>query len=162
MTGFVLVSSIIISAGSLALVYFESGLSDFGRWVLIVGAAWLIAQWRGWKWFSYIGLSLAFLLAATGLWFGLTPGWMFSGALFALVAWDLTDFRDRMHFVAADDNARGLERRHMTRISLLSLAGMTLASITMIVRVEFSIEWGALLVIVILLGLSQLITWMRK
>lgn len=162
MTGFVLVSSIIISAGSLALVYFESGLSDFGRWVLIVGAAWLIAQWRGWKWFSYIGLSLAFLLAAAGLWFGLTPGWMFSGALFALVAWDLTDFRDRMHFVAADDNARGLERRHMTRISLLALAGMTLASITMIVRVEFSIEWGALLVIVILLGLSQLITWMRK
>ncbi len=106
MTGFVLVSSIIISAGSLALVYFESGLSDFGRWVLIVGAAWLIAQWRGWKWFSYIGLSLAFLLAAAGLWFGLTPGWMFSGALFALVAWDLTDFRDRMHFVAADDSAR--------------------------------------------------------
>ena len=162
MTGFVLVSSIIISAGSLALVYFESGLSDFGRWVLIVGAAWLIAQWRGWKWFSYIGLSLAFLLAAAGLWFGLTPGWMFSGAIFALVAWDLTDFRDRMHFVAADDNARGLERRHMTRISLLSLAGMTLASITMILRVEFSIEWGALLVIVILLGLSQLIAWMRK
>ncbi len=86
MTGFVLVSSIIISAGSLAWVYFEAGMAGFGRWVLIFGAAWLIAQWRGWKWFSYVGLSLAFLLSAAGLWFGLTPGWMFSGAIFALVA----------------------------------------------------------------------------
>ena len=162
MTGFVLVASIILSAGSLAWVFFEAGLNDFGRWILAFGVAWLVAQRIGWKWVSSVGLALAVFLSAAGLWFGLTPGWMFSGALFALVAWDLTDFRERMRFVAADDNARGMERRHLARISLLALGGMVIASITMILRVKFTIEWGALLVVVILIGLGQLVNWLRK
>jgi hypothetical protein len=162
MTGIALVSSIILSAGSLAWVFFESGMSEFGIWILIFGAAWLFSQWRGWGWFSSIGLFLAILVSAFGLWFGLTPGWMFSGAIFALAAWDLTDFRARMRFIAADDHSRGVERRHLARISLLSLAGLALATITMIVRVEFTVEWGALLVVAALLGLGQLAGWFRR
>lgn len=162
MTEFVLVASTVLSAGSLAWVFFEAGLNDFGRWILIFGVAWLVAQRVGWKWVSSVGLVLAVLLAATGLWFGLTPGWMFAGAIFALAAWDLTDFRDRLRFVAADDNARGMERRHLARISWLVLVGMALASITMILQVRFTIEWGALLVVVILIGLGQLVNWLRK
>jgi len=87
---------------------------------------------------------------------------MFSGGIFALFAWDMTDFRRRMSSIAADDNARGMERRHIARISLLSLAGLLLASIAMLVRVQFSFEWGALLVFVILLGLGQLVGWLRR
>ena len=163
MTRFLLVSSIVLSSASLAFVYREAGMNDFVRWVILFGIVWLMAQW--WlsvKWVSSIGLALAFLLSAMGLWFGLTPGWLFSGAIFALVAWDLTDFRERMHFVAVDDNARSMEQRHLARVSFLALLGMTLASITMVVRVKFTIEWGALLVIVVLIGLGQLINWFRK
>jgi hypothetical protein len=157
-----LVSSIIISIGSLAWGYAQVGFDNFARWILIFGMVWLFTQWQGWGWFSSFGLFFIILASAFGLWFGFTPGWMFSGAVFALFAWDMTDFRRRIRSMAADDDTRGMERRHIARISLLSLAGLILASIAMLVRVGFTFEWGVLLVIVVLLGLSQLVGWFRK
>jgi len=157
-----LASAIMISMGSMAWGYAEAGLDVFARWILIFGAVWLFTAWRNWNWFSSLGLFFAVLASAFGLWFGVTPGWIFSGSIFALFAWDMTDFRQRMNSIAADDNARGLESRHIARISLLSLAGLFLASIAMIVRVKFTFEWGALLVLVILFGLGQLAAWFRK
>jgi hypothetical protein len=157
-----LASSIIISVGSIAWGYSEAGFAIFSRWVIVFGIVWLITAWRGWGWLSSPALAVAVVLSAVGLWFGLTPGWMFAGGIFALFAWDVTDFRHRMISVAADDNARALERRHIARISLLSLIGLFLASIAMIVQFKFTFEWGALLVIVILLGLGQLAMWLRK
>ena len=74
----------------------------------------------------------------------------------------MAEFRLRLVIMAKDDNTRGIERRHLLRVSLLALAGMTLASITMLLRVQFTFEWGALLVIVTLLGLGQLAGWFRK
>ena len=55
-----------------------------------------------------------------------------------------------------------IERRHLARISLLALIGLALASVTMLVRVQFTFEWSALLVIVALLGLGQLVGWFRR
>lgn len=162
MTVVALVSSIIISVGSLAWGYVGVGFDVFARWILIFGVVWLFTQWRGWSWFSSLSLFFVILLAAFGLWFGFTPGWMFCSAIFALFAWDMTDFRRRMRFIAADDNMRGMERRHIARVSLLSLAGLSLASVAMLVRVQFTFEWGALLVLVILLGLSQVVAWFRR
>lgn len=162
MTVVALVSSIIISIGSLAWGYAGVGFDIFARWIVIFGMIWLFTQWQGWGWFSSLGLFLVILLSAFGLWFGFTPGWLFSSAIFALFAWDMTDFHRRMRLMAKDDNMRGLERRHIARVSLLSLAGLGLASIAMLVRVQFTFEWGALLVLVILLGLSQLVGWFRK
>ena len=162
MTVIALASSIIISIGSLAWGYAGAGFESFARWILIFGLLWLFAQWQDWDWFSSLGLFLITLASAFGLWFGFIPGWMFSGAIFALFAWDMTDFRRRMRSMASDDDARGMVRRHLARVSLLCLAGLLLASITMLVRVQFTFEWGALLVIVVLLGLSQLVGWFRR
>lgn len=162
MTAVALASSIIISIGSLAWGYADAGFDIFARWILIFGMAWLFTQWRGWGWFSAPGLFFVILASAFGLWFEFTPGWLFSGAIFALFAWDMTDFRRRMRFKAADDNTRGMERRHIARVSLLSLAGLFFASIAMLVRVQFTFEWSALLVIVILLGLGQLVGWLKR
>jgi hypothetical protein len=161
-TAIALASSIIISMGSIAWGFAEPGFGVFARWILIFGAVWLFTQWRGWGWFSSFGLFVAILASAIGIWFGFTPGWMFSGSIFALFAWDMTDFRRRMFFIAADDNARGMERRHIARMSMLSLIGLFLASIAMLLRVKFTFEWGALLVFVILLGLGQLVWWFGK
>lgn len=157
-----LVSSIIISMGSLAWGYSEAGLDIFTRWVLIFGVVWLFTQWQGWRWFSALGLFIVILASAFGLWFGFSPGWMFSGAIFALFAWDMTEFRLRMRSMVRDAAMRGMERRHLARVSLLSLAGLFAVSIVMFVRGQFTFEWGALLVIAILLGLSQLAGWFGK
>jgi hypothetical protein len=129
---------------------------------LILGAGWLVAIWQEWKWYSSVALFLATVASAFGLWFNFIPGWMFAGGIFALFAWDMTDFRSRLRLMTRDNDTRGLERRHLLRISLLALLGLFLASITMLVRVQFTFEWIALLVIVILLGLGQLVGWLRR
>lgn len=162
MTVIALVFAIILSIGSIAWGFAEAGLEIFVRWILIFGAVWLFTIWRNWNWFSSVGLFFAVLVSAIGVWIGLTPGWIFSGSIFALFAWDMTDFRQRMNSIAIDDNALGMERRHIARVSFLSLAGLLLASIAMIVKIKFTFEWGALLVLVILFGLGQLVLWFRK
>ncbi|MBI3162260.1 MAG: hypothetical protein HYZ23_07105 [Chloroflexi bacterium] len=157
-----LASSVIISVGSIAWGYSEAGFIIFSRWVILFGIVWLVTAWRGWGWLASPALAFAVMLAGAGLWFGLTPGWMFAGGIFSLFAWDMTDFRRRMIGVASDEHTRAVERRHIARISLLSLAGLFVASLAMIVRLKFTFEWGVFLVVVILLGLSQLAGWLKK
>ena len=55
-----------------------------------------------------------------------------------------------------------MERRHIARVSLLALAGLILASIAMLIRAQFTVEWMALLVLMVLLGLAQLAGWFAK
>ncbi len=162
MTLFALISSIILSAASLAWGYAEVGLLFVSRWLLIFGVAWLFSQWRGWRWVSSLGLFVAILAAAFGLWFDFNPAWMISGAVFALFAWDMTDFRRRLHFMSIDDDVRGMERRHIARLSLLTFAGLLLVTITTLIQLNFTFEWGVFLVVVILLGLVQLVSWFRR
>jgi len=157
-----LLSSIVISSASLAWGFAQGGFTSFSVWILILGAGWLFSVWQGWNWYSSFDLFVSTVLAALGLWFGFIPGWMFAGGIFALVAWDMTDFRQRLRGMADDDDTRGLERRHLARISLLALIGMVFASVSMRVRVQFTFEWSVLLVIVALLGLGQLFGWLRK
>jgi hypothetical protein len=157
-----LLSSIVICSASLAWGFAQSGFISFSTWILILGAGWLFAVWQEWKWYSSVALFLSTVAAAFGLWFGLVPGWMFAGGIFALFAWDMVDFRHRLRLISNDKDVRGIERRHLARISLLAFIGLLLASIAMLVRVQFSFEWGSLLVIVTLLGLGQLVGWFRK
>lgn len=162
MTLVALLSSIVISSASLAWGYSQRGFGSFAVWVLVFGAVWLFAVFQDWKWYSWIALACATVLSALGLWFSFIPGWMFAGGIFALFAWDMFDFRQRLRLMADDDDKRGIERRHILRISLLALIGMALASLTMLVRVQFTLEWSALLVIIALLGLGQLVGWLKK
>jgi hypothetical protein len=157
-----LLSSIVICSASLAFGFAQRGFTSFSTWILILGAGWLFAVWQELTWFSSLALFLSTVVAAIGLWFGFVPGWMFAGGIFALIAWDMTDFRQRLRGMADDTETRGLERRHLLRISLLAFVGLFLASIAMFLQVQFSFEWGALLVVVTLLGLGQLVGWFRK
>jgi hypothetical protein len=157
-----LLSSIVISSATLAWGFFQSGFTSFAIWIIILGLGWLLCIWQRWFWYSAFALIVTTILAALGLWFGFSPGWLFAGGIFALFAWDMTDFRQRLVLMARDDNTRGIERRHLMRVSILALVGMTLASVTMLLRWEFTFEWGMLLVVIILLGLGQLVGWFRR
>jgi hypothetical protein len=162
MTGLALVSGILISIGSLVRGYSETGLDTSTHWIIILGILWLITAGYGIRWFSSIALILVVLASAFGLWFQFTPGWMFSGGTFALIAWDLTQFRYRLHFIKEKEDKLGVERRHIARLSLLSLFGLLIGSIIMLLRARFTTEWGILLLIVIVLESTQFIFWFRK
>jgi hypothetical protein len=150
------------AVSTLAWGYFDGGLEGSLRWLIGLGALWAFALLRRWSWFSAFGLFASLVVAAAGLWFGLAPGWMLAGSLFALLTWDLTDFERRLRLAAEGDDVGGLARVHLTRLSLVALIGFALASIAMLVRLQFSFEWAALMALVAALGLSQLIGWMRR
>lgn len=162
MTVTALVICIVCSLGSLAWGYAQASLDPLARWILIFGMVWLFSQWQRWWWFSSVGLIVTTIVAALGMWIGLTPGWMLAGGIFALTAWDLTDYRRRIRFAPSDDDERDMERRHLSRLTFLVLAGLSLSSITMLVRLQFTLEWTILLVFVVLLGLTQLVAWLRR
>ena len=162
MTEFALVSAILLSIGSLAWGYVKEGFSSFSLFLFVFGIVWLFSQWHKWDWFSSIGLLVAVFAAAIGFWLEFDLSWMIAGSVFALFAWDMTEFRRRLRYIAVDDDIRGMQRRHIARVSLVILGGLFLMTISLLLRLRFTFEWGVLLVIVILLGLTQLVTWFRK
>jgi len=158
-----LLTTVVMGTCSLAWGYFGVGLPQQARWVLVFGAVWLVAVWQRWRWFAYVGLAAYFLAAALGLWFlNFPPGWMFAGAIFALLAWDLTYFRYRQRFAASDAERRSVELRHLFRISLLGILGFGLASLAMMMQLQFSFAWIAFMTLAVALGLTQIIRWFRN
>jgi len=162
MTYFAFVVSVLMGVGALTYAYNNAGNVLFPRLLLVFGALWLFAGWRRWTWFSSLGILVLVALAGFGLWNELSPGWMIAGALGGLLAWDLSEFMRRLRFAAPTDDLRGLERRHLTRVVLVALVGVSLASIPMLVRLEFTFEWVVLLTLVAALGITQLVSWLRR
>ncbi len=158
-----LLFGIVLSTGSLAWGYMQVGLADFARWIVFFGAVWLLAVWQRWRWFATVGLIFDTAAAALGLWFlNFPPGWMFAGVIGGLLAWDLTYFRYRQHFVASDEERHAMEGRHLVRLSAVALLGFLLASLAMAVKLQFNFQWALLLALVAVLGITQLVTWYRK
>ena len=162
MTSLAVVSCVVLGIGSLAWEFGRVGLEPVSIGLTVFGAVWLFSLWRKWDWFSSLSLFVAVFAASIGFWFELNRAWMIAGAVFALFAWDMTEFRRRMRHIAMDDDLRGLERRHIARISLVTLAGLFLVTLALFLQLRFTFEWGVLLVVVIALGIAQLVGWFRK
>jgi hypothetical protein len=157
-----LFTSMFLSVGSLYWGYVQADFESASRWILIIGIFWLFSQWRHWTWVSSVVLFVFVGFAAFGLILGFVFGWMLAGSVFALFAWDMTDFRSRLRFAAMDDDSRAMERRHLAYLTLLVMGGLLLVTAALFIQVKFTFEWGVLLVIVILFGLIQLIGWFRR
>jgi hypothetical protein len=162
MNFFAFAISVLMGVGSLAYVYSGTGFDQLVRGLLILGALWLYAGRKRWTWFSTIALLLSVALAGYGLWVGLSPGWMVAGAIGALLAWDLTEFMRRMDGAFETDDLPGMQRRHLARLTVVAFIGLLLASISMLVRLEFTLEWMMLLALVAVLGVTQLVAWLRR
>jgi hypothetical protein len=157
-----LFTSMFLSVASLYWGYVQAGFEPASRWILIIGIFWLFSQWRHWSWFSSLVLFAFVGFAAFGLILGFDFGWMLAGSVFALFAWDMTDFRRRLRFAAEDDDSKGMERRHLARLTLLVIGALMLVTAALFIQVKFTFEWGVLLVVVVLFGLIQLIGWFRR
>ncbi|MCZ2126675.1 MAG: hypothetical protein LC099_02750 [Anaerolineales bacterium] len=118
---------ILVSTASLTWGYAQAGYENAQRWILTFGALWLFALWRKWKFFSAPAALLTLALAMFGVWFKFAAGWMLSGALFAILAWDLTEFRRKLNQLSARDDAKGVERRHLARVAFLAAGGILIA-----------------------------------
>jgi len=162
MSFFAFVISILVGVGSLAFAYSGIGFDLLVRGLLVFGAFWLYAGWRRWAWVSSLGILLLVALAGLGLWFELSPGWLVAGALGALMAWDLSEFIRRMDVAPESENLPAMQRRHLARLTIVAVIGVMLASISMAIRLEFTLESMMLLALVAVLGVTQLVGWLRR
>lgn len=119
-----LIICIVIMAGSLTWGYWLAGYEEAARCIILFGILWIIAQWRRWKWFSAPAVFLALLLAAYGIWFEFHPSWMFNGASFAVFAWNLIDFQQKLKLLSPREDIKGMTRRHLLRVGLLAASGI--------------------------------------
>jgi hypothetical protein len=154
--------SIVVGAGSLAWGFYSAGQASVAGWTVLFGLAWLVAEFRRWRWFASLGLLACIALAGLGLWLNLPLGWMLAGAVGALIAWDLADFNQRIEHASTEDDVPGLTRRHLLRISIVTIGGLVLSLFSMLARLKFSFEWVTFLTILAAIGIVQLVSRMRK
>lgn len=124
-----LVICIIISSASFAWGYWQAGYENAVDWIVAFGAFWLVSQWRKWKWFSAPAVLISLGLAVFGVWFKFTPGLMFSGAVFGFFAWSLTEFLQKIKFLPPREDAKGMTRRHLIRIGILTVGAVVITFI---------------------------------
>lgn len=159
---FALIFSMILSAGSFAWGYFQADFDEAARWIMAIGVFWLVAVWQKWRWVSSVIVLLALGGALFGLWFNFIAGWMFSGMIFVLFAWDLTEFQRKMKLMPKREDVKGMERRHLARISFLALTGMLIASYFMFRREQLTFDWGLMNLMVLAFALLQVFAWIRR
>jgi len=119
-----IIFSILLSTFSFAWGYFHTGYENTAKYIIAFGILWLISYWRKWKWFPSLAMLLALFLSLFGVWNDLSLVWMFSGAIFSLVAWDLNQFQMKLSLLPDREDKQGMTRRRLIRISILAVIGL--------------------------------------
>ena len=122
-----LLLSIFLSTASFAGGYFQAGFENLAKYISIFGILWLISRWRKWRWFSSLALFISLFLSIFGLWFDLPLVWMFSGTIFALIAWDLNQFQEKLSLLPDREYKQGMTKRRLIRIMILAFVGLLIA-----------------------------------
>ena len=156
-----LIVSILMAAGALGWAY-----ALLGTWIpavvlACVGLIWILAQWRHMTWFASVGLVAFTLVAGFGVWVGLPAGWMLAGVIGGLLAWDLSEFLNRLRGIGEEDR-RAISNPHLARLGIMLLVGLTLSSGALMIQVSFTFEWAIFLVLFSVWGISLLVRWYRR
>lgn len=124
---FSIITSILLSIASFAWGFFQAGYEIIAKSILAFGLLWLISLWRKWNWFPSLAMSLAMFFALFGVWNDLPLLWMFSGAIFTLIACDLKQFQIKLSLLPDREDKQGMTRRRLIRILFLVLIGLGIA-----------------------------------
>ncbi|HSG42871.1 MAG TPA: hypothetical protein VLA72_06935 [Anaerolineales bacterium] len=163
MTIIAMVISMVLSTVSLAYAYWQAGLSDPARWIVLLGIVWLLSHWRRLYWVSSLMLFLAVAAAGYGVWSEFPTIWMLLGALGALLGWDLSDFSQRLRFAAPTDDIDDLERRHLARVGVVAVIGAVLAYLSVVIQINrLAFEVAVGLILLAAIGLTRLVIRLRK
>ncbi len=151
----------------LAAIILAIGYSVGGEWkvsliLLAMGALWWVGHKRHWNLVGSAALVGFVVGAAVGLWMGLPAGWMLVGVVAALSAWDLDHFAQRLRGVERVEMQPALERLHLRRLVSVDGLGLLLAGTALVVQYKFSFDVALVLGLVAVLGLSQMVSYLRR
>jgi hypothetical protein len=130
--------------------------------MVALGVVWAMQQHRGRAWASPAGLALAVIAAGAGFWAGVRAGWLLVGVVAALSAWDLDQFEQHLRGAGQVLGRPEMERRHLLRLALADTIGLTVAIVALQVQVHFTFFAALLLAALAVLGVSELIVYLRK
>jgi hypothetical protein len=153
---------VVLSAGLLAAAYFLGGFPIPALAALLFGAFWTVGLARRWTWIPALGLFGVYGLTVAGMLLGLAPLLPSAAAFAALLAWDLSDFYFRLRLAAPDDDTSGLECRHLVRALVVAVIGAAVLVAAQTLRLEFSFEWLAVLLLFAVWGVGRIIGGLLK
>jgi hypothetical protein len=162
MTARLLPITIGLAAIVLAMGYVVGGVWKVSPILLATGALWWIGQKRHWNLFASVALVGFVVAAAVGLWMGLPAGWMLAGVVAALSAWDLDHFARRLRGVERVEMRSALEQLHLRRLASVDSLGLLLGGLALVVQYKFSFDVALFLGLVAVLGLSQMVNYLRR
>jgi hypothetical protein len=158
-----------LAAGALALGYSLAGLPLWPLPILGGGLLWVVGGARGWGRIFAWGVVACALLAAVGLAQAVGFGWMLLALVAAVTAWDLDRFAQtpaspgRAPAAAGRvEGARQMERRHLQRLGLVNLAGLSLGAAAFLLQTRLHFVVVVLLLLLAAWGLSQAVTYLRR
>lgn len=185
MTRFLCFACPILSVGFLAAGNFLIGFGWPAVGLLVIGILWIVGLALSWDWIPPLGLFAAFGAAALGLFLDPSAGLraslgvgpnallgtgdpgrpavlLISGAIFALLAWDLAEFDFRLRLASPDDDTVGLERHHLLRLAILTLVGGGLSAFALTIHLKPSFEWMVILMFFTVWGIGRMVDWLLK
>ena len=157
MTAFLVYPSIVLCAGLPAWAYLASGRPLQAFLLVLAGVCWAVGLYFRRNWTAFPGWLAVYGLTAAGFFLDLRAALLLTGAFFALLAWDLTDFSSRLRLAAPEDRIAGLERRHLFRLILLAAAGSSLSLLALTLKAQFSFEPLAVLIVFGVWGIARMV-----
>jgi hypothetical protein len=130
--------------------------------IVLLGAMWFSAQQRRVSGLEGFFLTVFLLASGIGFWVG-APVWLLLiAATTTLGAWDLDHFLQRLSAAERVEYETGLGRVHLRRLGTVQGLGLLAAVLAMVVRARIPFWWETLLVLLAVIGLWQLIRFVRK
>lgn len=130
--------------------------------VVFVGLLWFTARQRNAAGVEGLLLTLFILAGGIGFWLGV-PGWLgLIGVVAAMGAWDLDHFLQRLSAVERVEFDSGLGREHLRRLGLVELIGLVIGFFALTFRIEVPFWVESLFVLLAIIGIWQIIRFVRK
>ncbi len=155
-------TSVLLAVLLLGAAYLQTSAWPAFLALAALGVLWVVGQQLkrfGVRHLAMLGfLALVVIAGSRGLNVALT----LVGLLAALAAWNLAGFTQRMRAASRIEGAAGLEQRYLWRLGLVLLVGGALAALALTVRITLNFGVAFLLAIVIIVGASQAVTYLRR
>jgi hypothetical protein len=154
-------TGLIIATTILIWVYSFIGFWLYGVLIALVGLIWAAGIRRNQRGVNLGGLLVFVGSAAYGVRVQAAAIWLLAATVFALIAWDLGEFRHRLAQVEVSGADRQLQAVHLQRLVIVSVVGLLAGAIALGLQVNLTFGWAVLIAVLMVAGLSWLFRLVR-
>ena len=156
------IAAIVLAVLALAAAFAQAGRWPWAGLSLLAAVPWVTEPWHRQRWpisVGFLWLAVPISMAALA---GISPVWLLTVVVLALIAWDLIEFG--RHLEQVDREERGPEqvRIHLLRLGLVAGLGWILGLVAVQVRLTYSLAWVLVIGLLLIIGLSRSVRRLRR